>query len=627
MTTTDYLIQVFQTRGESALINVFNTIGQGAGNAEDKMTSLGKAGSAFALVGAGTTAAAVGLNRLTHSADDVYRSAESADAKLQEMLRTRGEPAAFEGMKKFDADYGLKIGVNTEDLEQADVNLLGFGIHAKDVNALLPGLSAQSKSYNKNLAEVATQVGKGIADADLAGLHRAAITIDPSVLKTFDEFKKVHTSAENSAEAFRLVQDALKNYAANAENSMGAAEKAQARYNVELHRTQEAFGKGSSEAQTKLYEMGAKFMEKLDKNPKALEELGRIAGYVAPMAAAVGPVMLVAGAWMKMKDSANLATLAKNGLTKATLGDIGAEKEKAGVAGLEQKALAGVGGEAESNVAKIGKLAAARAFLGKPFSIGGMNIPQVGGGQLSMGGAAVSAGLGLGAASLTLGDSKALGLSDGQAEMYAGVTGAVTAGVSAIYPPARLFIAAGEAMGLAIDKFYSEPREKAAMAGTGADNSDLYGAGMGARLEAAQKAGNRLEVANIYDFMSRKAKASGDTVSAQTYARDHDIQKDLAGRENTRNSPEYLARIEREAKPGGDIAWKRAQLEASPESMAAYGRQNQAAFADRMRAHARPEARRVGGAVEITFAPVRFDDPAGRQAMRMNDEDVRGANG
>jgi len=346
------------------------------------------------------------------------------------------------------------------------------------------------------------------------------------------------------------------------------------------------------------------------------------------------------GMFGEVSDSAKGAANSKKLLEAATLSDDKAERAKAVTAGVEKEALAGVGEEAEENVGKMGKLASARAFLSKPLSIGGMSIPTLnafgqGGGQLSMGGAAMSAGLGLGAASLTLGDSKALGLSDGQSELYAGITGAMTTGVSAIFPPARLIFAGGEAIALGVDKLYSERLERQASMGTGAENSDTYGAGAQGALETATKNHDRSALARVYAQMSEQAEAAGDHVSAQSYARQRDIQKDLGTRESTNGSSEYIARILREAAPGAEAARNRAQLSMTPEAMAANQAAQQAdldrrAAAGQIAGYTPPQmqarASVQNGRTVISFADLVLPDPHGatvRESQRRMDNTVR----
>jgi hypothetical protein len=131
------------------------------------------------------------------------------------------------------------------------------------------------------------------------------------------------------------------------------------------------------------------------------------------------------------------------------------------------------------------------------------------GGVLSHGGAALGVGLGIGAGVGAKNDMQALGYTDAQAKLYGAVTGALTAGVTVFFPPARALVAAAELLRLGVNKFYNEPAEKKAAEGTlkDADQAKVI----------AEK--DKRKKADLYVELAAKAAKEGDQKTAESFYR------------------------------------------------------------------------------------------------------------
>lgn len=232
------------------------------------------------------------------------------------------------------------------------------------------------------------------------------------------------------------------------------------------------------------------------------------------LALGAGPALKLGGFLLNLKSAANLAKDASLGLKAATIADTIAEQAKAAVAGEEAAALAGVGEAAKGTAGKMGLLSkvkglasGAAAWGGEAATIGGKALPNLTGGLVSKGGVAVSAALGVGAAVGARDDLKTLGVGEGAADLYAGILGAVTMGVTTFFPPARAIVAAAEIFRLGVNKFYNAPMEKAAEEGTLKDDDQK-------RILGEKDKGKR---AAIYNELAKKAEDAGDHTTALSY--------------------------------------------------------------------------------------------------------------
>ncbi len=264
------------------------------------------------------------------------------------------------------------------------------------------------------------------------------------------------------------------------------------------------------------------------------------AKFALTFAAVGGGVMFTVGAFKRLQGMAMLAAQAKKILQGATVADTIAEKEKAGVAGTEGKAIEGAGEAAEGAAAKLKGLAGVKqtvtaAFGGLKALLNQTMVPGAEGGRLapafeamgispkmltqipafgragmpvSVGGMAMGAALGAGAAYGARDDMKAMGASEGTADLYAGITGAVTMGVTAFFPPARAIVAAAELFRLGVDKFYNEPMEKAATEGSIGPEGEK-------KLE--DQRGNKTAQSQTYFDLAEKARGEGDDTSATSF--------------------------------------------------------------------------------------------------------------
>ena len=161
----------------------------------------------------------------------------------------------------------------------------------------------------------------------------------------------------------------------------------------------------------------------------------------------------------------------------------------------------GIGGQ-------IGSLAARVGLSGGPINT--VSAFGQGGGAMTGGAAVAGLALGAGAAYGARDDLKALGQSEGAADLYAGILGAVTAGAVAFFPPAALIVGAAEAIRFGVDKWINQPMEQAA-------NDGSIGPDGEKKLADAGK--SKIEQSKIYFDLAEKARNEGDDVSAESFMR------------------------------------------------------------------------------------------------------------
>lgn len=276
----------------------------------------------------------------------------------------------------------------------------------------------------------------------------------------------------------------------------------------------------------------------------------------------------------------------------ATLGDLKAESNKVGVAKSESGAIAEVGKSALLAAAAKGDLSAAtdeaksslqdlaqnkvgeliddpkgrltawrdhlkklpgeaktardglKALMAQPLKIGGAGFSQMsafgaGGAPVGTGAALGSAALGAAAGYGVSDDLKSLGASDIEANLAGIGVGAAAAAAAMFIPGAAIPIAIATGFRYAFNELVNVPMERAAEAGTGADNAEVMGEEMQGRLTAAQKSGDREAIAEIYSEMSSKAALAGDETSAQSYAMTAAGQRKSAKKEGDATTSEF----------------------------------------------------------------------------------------
>lgn len=543
----DTIITRWASQGLSQFIGDLKRAEGAAGGVESRLAKMEKVGNGLTIGGAAITGASLATRNYIKSAIELGNYADNTALKLKQMLEVRGQGSAFEDLTALAGEMQRATGNSDETFKEASVHLLSFGLNAKQIRDIMPGISGQALTLGSSIDSVADSFGRAFASGKIGGLTRSGVVLSQADKDAIDYAKSV-SEAAGQQEIFNRVLQSYNKYALKAGQGITEAARAQNYFNQVKGDAEERFGSGAAGAQTKMYQEGAKLLDALNTKPKLLEMAGAVATYGSALGSVAGPIATATGLMMKLKAAKQLATIAQNLETNAERNKIpvaleeAAAHEAATVAvtehALANEALAATGGGAGVGgvgggvgglggaAGKIGIGAQLLNFLKMPAMVGGRGASTAaafgeGGAAVTMGGAALSIGLGVGAGVQAAGNMQAAGYSQGQSYWYGAATGLGAAAVSAFVPGGPVWVALGMAAAAGANKLINEPQERAAEAGTGADNVDVMGNDLEARRQAAQAQGNATKnwksLADVYAEMASKAYANGDEESAVNF--------------------------------------------------------------------------------------------------------------
>jgi hypothetical protein len=342
---------------------------QAVDTATEKTANLSRSMVTLRNGGAALTVAGGAAMALTNHLANVYKEGARADEKLSAMLQKRGEGGRMEEMSGWASKLADQAALVDDDpIKEASAGLLGFGMNAKQVRDIMPGLIGQSRLYGQELEGVAMAMGKAFAKGDVGALVKSGVTLDP---KEVEKIKAITDFGERQAAMFAAVKTSMDNYALSITDGMSEAEKASNRFKKTLDDTQTAIGKGSAAAETSLGLVGARILGLVSHNPKLAEGAGLVLGYGAAGATAVGGVATFAGslgqayiAIKAMKAGTVAKSIATDIDTISTIANTDASIVNA-------TAVAADGNAAGVAAGKFGLLARAKMLAANPFVAAG----------------------------------------------------------------------------------------------------------------------------------------------------------------------------------------------------------------------------------------------------------------
>lgn len=452
--SADDIIARFMTQGLSSFENSFrrasSVIEQTEGKISGFQSVLGTLG-----VGVGVAGLNIISNRLIESGNE----AANASRKLDGMLRVRGESGARAELDALAASLSNATGIDDDLFTDVQAHLLSFGLSAKQIAQIMPGLTGQANTMGQSLDGVADAFGRAFASGNALSLTRSGVVLSKTDKDAIDAAKSI-SEAAGQQELFNRVLASYGNFAVSAGEGITDAARAQGVFNTQIGNMMETLGDGASQARAKWQGALTPLVESMNqehagwlKNIGAMTEYATVAGNVA------GPIYGLVKAFGELKNFQNLAKIAQLGETAAEKAKIGVAGQHGGAMGALSQKLSGtsaatqvLAGETEEAAGKLGILARAKAFLGAP--IGGLTTMS--GAPMTAGGVALGAALGVGAGLGVSSDMKSLGYSNGASDASGLAVGLGTAALVAFNPPAALLIGAAEALRQGIDHFYTQ---------------------------------------------------------------------------------------------------------------------------------------------------------------------------
>lgn len=630
-----------------------------------KIGATGAAGLAALGAGIKTSLDAFGAQQQVKAGfETMLGSPEAAKAKIKEVADfAKNSPFDF-GESSKGAQGLLAVGVAADDLipimSGAGNAVAAAGGDTETFKGLLTALQ-QTKSEGKLTKENLNQItGRGIGVGflaqklgltaeELANVGEQGIDADRAIKALTEGFAQVGggTAMEKQMKTIPGQMSSLVDSSHQAAAAVG-----------------EVFSADASHLISQVSGLLDTFTEFTRQNPELVKTAAIIGGISFGGLAIGGGALAIGGAVARgatdlmglvralkgTKGAAAEAAKAKDGLVASTLKDITAEKNKTSVAGAEGSALQKVAeaadtasdakdllsGATEKAAGKMGLLARAKNLLGSK-AIPSQHLldeflqPKFkGAGQLAnltKGQAAGAAGLGIVGGMEVANAGKWFGMGDNASNALGGAAGMSVSALTLMAPqvmlPAAAAIGIAEAIKFGFNHLVNEPMEKAAEAGTGADNVDVMGKDQNDRLRAAEKSvkngGDREQLAQIYSEMSSKSALSGDEQSAQNFAATAAGQRRIAKRENQAGSPEYMDALRKRSNSVLDSQQYRDFMEKNRNAAG----QDSGAITNRPPAGSAPSVRssvqkngNVAVEVRVTNTPSRVDKDAAEYGRR-----------
>lgn len=432
MSADDLIMARFLMSGDRAMQDAFNRIGAAAGGAEDKLQGFERTSRLL-----GGALALGGLNLASSKLIEMGNEAANVSAKLDGMLRVRGETGARGELDGLAASLSRATGIDDDLFTDAQAHLLSFGLSAKQIAQIMPGLTGQANTMGQSLDGVADAFGRAFASGNAGALTRSGVVLSKADKDAIDAAKSI-SEAAGQQELFNRVLGSYAQFAVHAGEGITNAARAQGNFNTQLGNMMETIGTGASEARGKWQGSITPIIEGMNReNEGLLKNIGATIEYATVIGNVAGPVYGVAKAFGELRNYQNLAKLAQIGETAAEEAKIavagqhgnamGALTQKLGDTSKATRVLAGDTVDAAGKLTMLGRV---QALLQKPITVGGLQM--LGGAPVTVGGAALGGALGIGAGVGARNDMKALGYGEAGSDIYGLGTGLAT-GAAALF--------------------------------------------------------------------------------------------------------------------------------------------------------------------------------------------------
>jgi hypothetical protein len=385
--SVDYLITECQINGVPDVRAGLDSLQSGVGETEDRFAGLkGLLAGGLALAG---------LNALSNDLVQTGNEAANVNQKLEAMLAVRGESGALDEINAALSDLSKQTGIDDDTFADSAAHLLSFGLSAKQVEQILPGITGQADTMGQSLDSVADSFGRAFVSGEAGGLTRSGVVlsdVDKEAIKAASSI----SALAGQQELFNRVLASYSQYAVAAGAGTTEAARAQGYFATQTGNAMEAVGAAASEARANWQKALTPTIEDLNANHQGLLALIGSSVEYATVAGNVGtPLFALVRGFGELRNYLNLAKLANIAAAGAQNAETAAEARKLPILASE------TAGHEAATVATLEHAAANRA-LG---AAGGAGVPGVGG---AAGGAGLLAnplvkGAGVVAAGVTLG--------------------------------------------------------------------------------------------------------------------------------------------------------------------------------------------------------------------------------
>jgi len=275
---------------------------------------------------AAASVAVAGLQYFTNSAITAGDEAEGAGLKLEQMLAKRGQSSSLGEMRQMGVELSKISGIDDDKLSNVAAHMLSFGLNAKQIREVLPGLIGQAKTMDQPLESVADSFGKAFASGNIGMLKRAGMTFSQVDIKAVGAAKKI-SEAAGQLELFARVQGSLKEFALNAGGGQSESQLTRKFAQNQLGNTMEGIGQAAGRTRAGWQGALTPLATKVAASPGATNALGfglEMANMAAPF------VAMLATAGQSMPAINALQTGMKNFKTGVMVATVAEETEGIG---------------------------------------------------------------------------------------------------------------------------------------------------------------------------------------------------------------------------------------------------------------------------------------------------------
>lgn len=498
MSVQDLIVAKFEARDVSRFERDFGRAGGAVEGFESKWKGVAS------LVAGGL--ALGGLNALSNNLVQAGNEANNISAKLDGMLRARGQNGARVELDAVSESLSKLTGMDDDLFSDAQAHLLSFGLNAKQIGQIMPGLVGQANTMGQSLDGVADSFGRAFASGNAGALIRSGVVLSKADQDAIKAAKSI-SEAAGQQELFNRVLDSYQQFAVKAGEGITDAARAQGNFNTQIGNFQELIGTGASEARAKWQNSLTPLLEGMNKERGGLlKNIGAATEYATVIGNVTAPIYGLASAFGELRNYQNLAKIAQIGETAAETAKIGvagkhgsAMGDLADTIGDTSKATRVLADDTGAAADKLTKFARLKNLMNTPLG----NLKMLNGAPVTAGAAALGGALGIGAGIGARNDMRDLGYSDGQSNAYGAATGISAALVSMFVPGGAIAVGIGEGIRLMLNNSTAKLDDTATGANKNSKGEEFFSTDLdkGTRAERSKK---YREQANELEEKSRR---------------------------------------------------------------------------------------------------------------------------
>jgi hypothetical protein len=276
--SVDTLVLRLTTSGFDSARREMISVSTNLSTLEGQAQRMERLGGGFTTAGAIISGAAVALGAFNRKNIEAANYADDTARKLKGMLEVRGEGAMFSQLMALSAEMQKATGQSDELFSNASAHLLSFGLTARQITELMPGLVGNARTMDQSLDSAADSFGKAFASGNVGALTRSGVVLSEADKKTIAVAKSTSEAAGQQA-IYNAVLRSYSQYALKAGEGISKTARAQNYFNQLLGDAQEQMGQGAAEARMGMYEKAAVLLEKFNASPGTLKQVGAWSAY------------------------------------------------------------------------------------------------------------------------------------------------------------------------------------------------------------------------------------------------------------------------------------------------------------------------------------------------------------